>query len=963
MTWSIYELIAAIAASMLVALVLELLCLHLFRRHREAHLALWSLSAFVWLVRHVFVLSVVANPKAVELALYGDQMGAIVSVLFFCWGSYVFLRSAVSLASLLSAALCLIVSLGLLAMTPAPAAILPSGLFAVGLSARTASLFLSDSDIDRFCRRLVAVGLLIFSTQVLLGPFLVRTSQAAVWRLLVSNLAYTVVGLGILLIYFDRMREDLDESRERFRDLFEASLDGILICEEGTILEVNPSSEWMFGYRTDELVGMPIGSLIESGDQLSQPEMIPSDALRQFESTCTRKDGSKFDADIVVRRHIYQGRAVVVMAVRDISSRKRMYQALRQSERRLRDVLENVHLIAATLDGQGNITFCNDYLLRLTGWQRDEVIGRNWFDTFVPPETRDLLKQRFARNMTTGEAASHTTNELMTRDGRRRMISWNITMLFDDQGKVIGTASIGEDITERQRAEQELAAERERLAVTLRSIGDGVIATDVDGKVVLLNRVAEALTGWREEEAIGMPSRQVFSIIDQRTREPCVDPVKTIVSSGKPLTLPDSTILIAKDGTERIIAHSAAPIRNAQSEVIGVVVVFHDITEQRKMQEELQKANKLEAVGLLAGGIAHDFNNLLTAIAGNVALAAMTKGIGGEVAEILSEAEKAAVQAKELTQQLLTFAKGGAPIRKAASLVELLESSSRFALRGSNVRCRFDLPQGVWPVEIDKGQINQVLNNLLINAQEAMPNGGSIKVAAANLFVGAGEVPPLPPGRYVKVTVEDEGIGIPPENLGRIFDPYFTTKERGSGLGLATSYSIVKKHNGLLTVESEPGKGAAFHMYLPASDEQPKQEEEKKVRQEAPPNGRGRVLIMDDDPMIRRLAQRLLGRLGYEVEAVEDGAAAINTYIRAREAGRPFDVVITDLTVPGGMGGKETAERLRRIDPQAKVIVSSGYSIDPVMAEYEKYGFCGMVTKPYQLSELGKVVYTVITDG
>jgi signal transduction histidine kinase/CheY-like chemotaxis protein len=382
-----------------------------------------------------------------------------------------------------------------------------------------------------------------------------------------------------------------------------------------------------------------------------------------------------------------------------------------------------------------------------------------------------------------------------------------------------------------------------------------------------------------------------------------------------------------------------------------------DITSRRAMEEELLKVQKLESIGVLAGGIAHDFNNILTAILGNISLAKIYSEGGDRAGERLTEAEKACLQAQALTQQLLTFSKGGAPVKKVLSVSQLVSDSSLFALRGSNVRSEMSVPDDLWTVEADEGQIGQVIGNLVINADEAMPLGGVIHVQAENVTMTASDGLPIRDGKYVRVSVTDYGVGIPQEILPRIFDPYFTTKQKGSGLGLTTAYSIVKNHDGLITVESRPGVATTFHVYLPASE---KEEEPRQDSEEQLIRGKGRILLMDDEETIRDLAAEMLSLMGYEVVLAEHGAEAIDLYKSARISSRPFDAIIMDLTVRGGMGGREAIEILSKIDPNIKAIVSSGYSSDPIMADYGKYGFSGVAAKPYTASELGEILSKVL---
>jgi PAS domain S-box-containing protein len=512
-----------------------------------------------------------------------------------------------------------------------------------------------------------------------------------------------------------------------------------------------------------------------------------------------------------------------------------------------------------------------------------------------------------------------------------------------------------------RRAVGALYEEKERAQVTLRSIGDGVITTDARGDVLLLNGVAERLTGWTQQEAKGRRLSEVFRIVNERTREACENPVDRVLREQRTVDLANDTVLIAKDGTERVIADSGAPIGGEEGGIIGVVLVFRDVTDKRKLREEMQRADKLESVGLLAGGIAHDFNNILASIMGNISLAQLCPACDEEMNDFLTKAENACVRARDLTGQLLTFAKGGAPVKELLSLGDLVRTSSDFALTGSNVRAEFHIADDLPPVSVDSGQINQVINNLVINAVEAMPGGGMITVRVERVLMGEKDLPPLPAGPYALVSVRDRGAGIATEVLPRIFDPYFSTKKRGSGLGLATCYSIVRKHGGHIAALSEPGKGATFRFYLPASTV-------SSIIHRQPPvdgviRGSGRVLVMDDDEAVRTTAGRMLERLGYDVELAADGAEAIALFQEALYAARPFDAVILDLTIPGGMGGKETVRYLLELSPGTKAIVSSGYSDNPVVGDFASHGFCGVLSKPYDMKLMSRVLNQAFRKG
>jgi PAS domain S-box-containing protein len=519
-----------------------------------------------------------------------------------------------------------------------------------------------------------------------------------------------------------------------------------------------------------------------------------------------------------------------------------------------------------------------------------------------------------------------------------------------------------ENITERKASENALAAEKERLLVTLRSIGDAVIATDVSGSVVLMNKVAETLTGWTLSEAQGKPLGEVFVIINELTRKPCDNPVDKVLSTGSIVNLENHTVLIGKSGVEYVIADSGAPIKDRDGKTIGVILVFRDNTEKQKTQEAMQKAQQLESIGVLAGGIAHDFNNLLSGLFGYLDLARESLKRGEEPGQYIEKAFSVFGRAKDLTGQLLTFSKGGAPARKIALLAPLVRDAVHFALSGSTITCRFTIAPDLWPASFDENQISQVVDNVVINARDAMPMGGTISVTADNIPTGSPLPSDLVKGNFVRICVSDQGTGISPEHLPRIFDPFFTTKQKGSGLGLATAYSIVKRHDGVITANSELGKGATICMFLPASTSAA---DGTSAPVSTPPahKGRGAVLVMDDEDFIRDVAAAMLSEMGYTVTTALHGAETLSLFEAAQNDNSPFDLVILDLTIPGGMGGRQAKDELRKLMPTAKIIASSGYSDDPIMSNPQEFGFDAAVRKPYDKAELAKAVSMVMGKG
>jgi two-component system cell cycle sensor histidine kinase/response regulator CckA len=580
--------------------------------------------------------------------------------------------------------------------------------------------------------------------------------------------------------------------------------------------------------------------------------------------------------------------------------------------------------------------------IKLEGCQHGELIihisDADMFDPYIP----------FLENL---------GNMLAVLFEERRQRRLNKLILENLEKRVYErTEALELEIKERKQVEEALRESEENLRITLNSIGDAVISTDTAGNITRMNMVAETLTGWKQNEAIGKPLTAVFHIIHGQTRALMQNPVEKVLKARKIVGLAKHTVLVAKDGTEYQIADSGAPIWDVAGNITGVVLVFRDVTKQLETAHELLKAKKLESVGILAGGIAHDFNNLLTGLFGNIELARMFLSEDHKSYKFLKSAEDSMENAVNLTKQLLTFARGGDPIKETVSIGEMLVETAKFSMHGSQAKLQTTIAPDLWSIRADKGQLSQVISNLIINAQQAMPTGGTITVTANNA-INLGE-------RYVQITIQDEGVGIAFQHREKIFDPYFSTKEKGNGLGLAMTHSIIRKHDGRITVDSQPGQGSVFTIYLPAVENL----EEEPVAQSATENpallsSSARILIMDDDKAVREMLGKMLNQMGYEVSCSIDGQEAVAKYQAAWEKGSPYDVVITDLTIPGGMGGQAAAQEILNINPQAKIIVSSGYATNPILANYEAYGFTGIAAKPYHFVELQKVVQQTLSSG
>jgi len=525
-------------------------------------------------------------------------------------------------------------------------------------------------------------------------------------------------------------------------------------------------------------------------------------------------------------------------------------------------------------------------------------------------------------------------------------MSWQLVGLAEQEAEHLRQKS-----DEMQRAE-------ERLRVTLHSIGDGVITTSLDSRITMINRVAERLTGWKADEAIDKPIQEVLQIVDEFTGMPCENPVAKILEKNTTTELSANTILVSRDGTRRSIADSGAPIRDALQYTMGVVLVFRDETEKRRIEESLRKSERLESLGALAGGLAHDFNNLLCGLFGFIELAKTQADKPDEVRACLNEATEVFDRARGLTKQLLTFAKGGAPERQPTDLASLLRQGVQFALSGSSVAADFDIPPDLWSCDVDRSQLYQVFGNLALNGQQAMPEGGTLIVRAVNWPKGQPVPFGLDEGRYVKLSIRDEGMGILPNVLPRIFDPFYTTKEHGNGLGLAMVHSVVTQHGGHVDVTSAIGRGTTFSIYLPASEKS--HDEAAQVPQAQAKKGSGRILVVDDEDTNVRVASGLLKQLGYQPAGAHNEQEALYIFRKAREKGQPFDAAILDLTIKGGPGGKEIAQSLLKEDPNLKLIATSGYSNDPIMSEPTNYSFQNRLHKPFRLTELADILTNVL---
>lgn len=638
--------------------------------------------------------------------------------------------------------------------------------------------------------------------------------------------------------------------------------------------------------------------------------------------------------------------------------------ALRKSEQRYRSLVEGSSDIVWRLNRDGILTYINPSVKKLLGYQPEELIGLPLDRTFLDRDSRLKMQQLLQQRLRGDLGLEPLVYELkyLRSDGTSITTEIQSAPILAEDGEIIEEQGISRDVTERKKVEQALLASETRYRDLVDQSSDVVWQMNPQGTITFISPSVKMMSGTDPEEIIGMHFDLFIKASFAKDSREKARRILQDMLAGEP-GRKDNVFELThrhKIGADFIGETRAGHLLGPNGEFVGIQGITRDVTERKQMERELQKMEKLESIGMLAGGIAHDLNNFLTGLVGNIGLAGECED-PVETAQRLQDAEADAMRIGDLTQQLLTFSKGGVPLTRPVELVNLLKQTVNFTLSGSNIQCDWTMPTEPCVVKIDEGQIRQVISNLIINAQQAMLSGGTIRVSAQNIELNKEDGIPLDAGRYVKFSVADGGVGIAQENRTRVFDPFFSTKSTGNGLGLATAYSIIKKHDGLITVDSEVGVGSTFDVYLPASTAV---ELERKGK---PPAGsmtsESRILVMDDQQNIRELVVRALKRIGAEVVTSMDGAEAIEKYQDALRSGQRFDAVILDLTIPGGMGGAEAIKHLQQIDPDVTAIVASGYSDDPIMTDYGNYGFKGVIFKPYRVKTLRVALNAVLNES
>jgi len=767
------------------------------------------------------------------------------------------------------------------------------------------------------------------------------------------------------------MPSDQDQSSREFQRRYSGLLNAIIAGTSdavyvkdaaGKYLLFNESAQSITGRRLEEVLGKDDRALFPLEHALS---MMEGDrAVMAARRTETSED-RVVDADgfervfLSTKGPLYDDRGVTIGTFgisRDITERKRMEAELQQSEERYRILVESSP-DAILLHCDGLFIFANSAACSLFGVEAPaQLLGTPVMDT-VPPEYREEVANRIRRTES-GISNPQSEQKVLRRDGSLvevEILSSHLTY----QGRH-ALQVILRDITARKQAEHLLSESEQTLKNLIDAMPVGVLLVQADGSIEYMNRCFEQKVGYSLAELPSLEDWLDLACPDPGYREKVVALISTrmveVPHKGSPMAATEAATeaaITCKDGSVRNM------IFNCQLSGTRRILICTDITEREALQNELLKAQKLESLGVLAGGIAHDFNNILTGILGNISFACTFLDQSHRSFALLEQAEKAALRATELTKQLLTFAKGGVPVKRTVSLTPLLEESLSLALRGAKVQGVLHAAEALHPVEVDEGQMSQVFHNVILNAVQAMPGGGKLTVSAGNVTVGPETAAGGVPGNYVRLNFADEGDGIPALVLPKVFDPYFTTKPKGTGLGLASVHSIVSKHGGWVEVASQVGKGTELTIWLPAAGEAAQKPASLPEPVAAPRLAGQTVLVMDDEELILKVTTEMLEHLGFRVTTCQNGEQAVRLYTGARDAGLPFAAVLLDLTVPGGMGGIEAASRIRAVDPSAHLIVSSGYSNDPVMAACRAYGFSAAITKPYRERDLARILASV----
>ncbi len=755
-----------------------------------------------------------------------------------------------------------------------------------------------------------------------------------------------------------RLEEDTRQSRELYTKIFQSSPAAIVLSrvDNGELIEVNQMFVKISGYARHELIGhttMELGIWENDGDHGQMVELARSNGVkRNIELNYRRKDGAMRICNASPQMIELDNIHCMLSVIEDITEKLEIEERIRINEEKFRTLFDYAGDGIYIADMKGSIIDANGKALDRLGYTHDELIGKGFAEIVAPGDIPQVIAG-LQELWTTG----NTFRELngLSKQGKKVLAEINARTIDITGRKML--LIISRDITERREGERALRNEKERLDVTLNNISEGVIVTDMEGRTILANNSAANMLNLERKGMVGLKLGDIYHLEGSASGEDAVSAIVKALKNGSAST--SYRVKLRSDQQYLLINESASPIFEGEK-MVGAVLAFHDVTAEKNLEEEISKAARLRTIGALAGGIAHDFNNVLTIIMGNIELTRKSIGSETEPEKWLDDISRALERAKELSNQLLTFSKGGAPVKRDIALAEVINDAVSELSIDRTVRVDLNLSKDLGKINVDERQMKQALMHVLKNAHEAMPEGGVLGVSAVRSLIHERN-PFLSPGEYVHIQIRDTGYGIPSTEMDHIFEPYFTTKQDHAGMGLAVAYSIVKAHGGHISIDSDVERGTMVHIHLPSM--KPDKPSDKMAKKPAVRKNQLKILVMDDEQMIRELATEMLDVLGHKPKSVYGGEEALQQYAGAMASGDPYDLVIMDLTIPNGMGGKEAIVEILKIDPNARVIVSSGYSNDPVMSDFRKFGFSYVMPKPYKMKDFELAIENAMADG
>ncbi len=757
--------------------------------------------------------------------------------------------------------------------------------------------------------------------------------------------------------------QELEESREKYRIIAEMSAVGIMIVQDRDIIFVNQWLADILEYTVEDILKWDLdqANLHVNQEDLKAIQNVQTTTFPNMDFRLISRTGKEYWVRQFSEKIRIGGKMADQMIILNNTERVNMEMELRDSMEKYRQLFEYSPTGILTCDNNGNILTLNDRLLKildLTSPEKTKQVNLLQFPELQNNGFSNKLTECIQNKVEINEEVIYQTDE-----GIRAYFQYKLVPFLNSEGNTYEVLCNVNDITHIKQAQDEIRAKDILFQKMIDLAPYPIMICSLDGSVRYVNQKIIEISGISSFENIGLREISQMITIKKNNQIVNIDFLQEIWNNAmivaKVQDYATDLTIQRSDNSSIDLAFTLSLIENQ------IILIFEDLTKKRQQEHDWLQMQKLESLSILAGGIAHDFNNILVGIVGNISLLQMTDSLDSETKECLLDLEKATFRAKGLTNQLLTFAKGGKPIKKEDDIIPLMKQTIQLVTPGSKCKIAFTIKEGnegevgeKFIANMDSSQIQQVFNNLIINAMQSMPTGGTISINIEKCKTPLLETIPIIENGYGLISIKDQGHGIPIKLANRIFEPYFTTKDTGTGLGLASSHSIIRNHQGYIHFTSESGKGTTFYIYLPLSSAK---KSISSLTEEKFPNYKKHALLIDDDEMVGKTIQKMLLKFGITSDIETEGISAIETYKRAVETGHPYDFAIMDLTIPGSIGGKETFELLHKFDPNILAIVSSGYSQNPIMSNYEKYGFKDVLVKPYNIDELRKKLKTLFS--